>query len=359
MGQYSAMNSVVAVPLRLVFTLVLLAFPFLAGMASASAWYIAACVPVFVMSDVIGKWRLQFAGKPALVLLKFIVTALLTQTIVVGVIYLLGRGVGSLFGGVQTLDFGTAINIPLVLIYAAIMAVLGVMLLFAERGKVSMEEMVADEINKAMPHITGSGHEPVALSDIPARPVSVDTLFDGPHYSHYEFDHDADENLLVPERAQVTDTQIAETEKQLGVTLPPQLRQIYLTQNGGSIQDVYYGDPSAPTEDDIAPFSGYEDLNPLERLCSVHDAVLNYAHEEDVEMFPIGAKQMIILAQWYRETLFLDYRNGRDAPRVGFYDFDRAEDLQSNDWEDDEEAMFWPDFDSFMAGLYRQDRSEA
>jgi hypothetical protein len=134
------------------------------------------------------------------------------------------------------------------------------------------------------------------------------------------------------------------------VRLPDGLRKLYLLQNGGSVLDVFSGDAADPSEEDTMPFSGYSDLNPIDTLRTVHDAVLDYAYEDDLDRFPKGAKQLIILAQWYRETLFLDYRDGGE-PSVGFVDFDKVRNHSQEDWMC--YAITWPDFDSFFATLYR------
>ncbi|MFK7941045.1 MAG: SMI1/KNR4 family protein [Roseovarius sp.] len=354
MGTFSAINSVVAVPARIVFSIVLLAFPFLAGMAAATPWYIAACVPVFVMSDVIGKWRLQFAGKPGSILARFVATALIAQTCVVGVIYLLGRGLGSLTGQVEALSFGEAVNLPLVAVYAAIMVALGLVLLVVEREKMSMQEMVSTEIEVAQQNILAADHDYDGLN-LPAARIDPAHFFTKHHYSHYDQAPGSPDKELNHDLAFADAARIDAVETTLNVRLPDMLRALYLMQNGGSVRNVFVGDPETPRIEDIGPFSGYEELYPLENLRSLHDAVGDYAYEEDAEMFPREAKRMIVLAQWYRATLFLDYRDGRDAPRVGFYDFDRSRDLSDDAWEQD--ATFWPDFESFMASLYRQDRS--
>lgn len=77
---------------------------------------------------------------------------------------------------------------------------------------------------------------------------------------------------------------------------------------------------------------------------------LDYANEDDLDQFPKGAKHLIILVQWYRETLLLDYRDGGE-PCVGFVDFGRVGDRSQEDWRG--HAITWPDFDSFFATLYR------
>jgi hypothetical protein len=80
----------------------------------------------------------------------------------------------------------------------------------------------------------------------------------------------------------------------------------------------------------------------------VWDAVTDYAdprNPDEADQFPAGCKAMVVLAQWYRETLFLDY-NLPGAPRVGFTDFDRF-DTDGNR----EPVTWWPDFETFFASL--------
>ena len=112
---------------------------------------------------------------------------------------------------------------------------------------------------------------------------------------------------------------------------------------------ILKGDPE-PTRYNhvIMPFGGYNDLVPAESLRTVWETVCDYADPnspDDAAQFPPGAKAMIVLAQWYRETLFLDY-NQPGAPRVGFTDFDRFKLDGSRD-----DIVWWKDFETFFAAL--------
>ena len=55
---------------------------------------------------------------------------------------------------------------------------------------------------------------------------------------------------------------------------------------------------------------------------------------------------MVVLAQWYRESLVLDY-NQPGEPRVAFMDFD------DEAWM--EQAVWWQDFERFFALLRHYD----
>jgi hypothetical protein len=341
-------EEVYSLPVRILFLLVLLIVPFLAGLSGASPLYILAIFPIFVIADIFGAWRESFSGKPASALLCYLPKALIVQGIIVGLITLLGRGVGSLSGWPQTLPFGEAINWPLIGVYAGASIVLGFILLVMERGK----STYADKLNEVMEKGTFllNQIEQGGLG-LPARGkhVTIETLFNDYHYTHYDQTHD--KRVLNKDKTRSDEAKINREEDRLGIQLPALLRKIYLKQNGGSIQGVSSGDAQAPREDDPLPFSGNEDLNPLEMLRSLHESIAEYAYEDQADMFPKDAKNMIVLSEYYREVLFLDYRDGRDTPRVGFFDFDLWEDLQDAGWED--EAVFWPDFDAFFASLYR------
>ena len=58
---------------------------------------------------------------------------------------------------------------------------------------------------------------------------------------------------------------------------------------------------------------------------------------------------MLILAQHYRHTLFLDYSDGAEQgnePRVGCVDFDDFSNWQPH-------CVWWESFDAFFAALRR------
>lgn len=342
-------SQVFSIPVRVGFTILLLAVPFLAGLSGVSLWWILPMAFVFVMADVMGKWKLMFAGKPLGDLGAFVIKALAVQPIVVGIIYLLGRGIGSLTGAPAWSPFAQGMSAGHIGVYALVMFIAGLILIWAERGKPDMEAIMKEQIDRAL---AGTVSAPEPGIEAEAVRVTPETLFDGHHYSNAEYDEENDERSL-KDSAFVSEAEIVAKEAELGVRLPEALRALYLMQNGGSIRGVYAGDVTMPLEDDVTPFSGYEDMNPLGSLRSLHESINDYAYDDQLEMFPNGAKRMIVLAQWYRETLFLDYREG-DVPRVGFYDFDLSEDLQDDAWEED--AVFWPDFDAFFAQLYRQKR---
>jgi hypothetical protein len=150
----------------------------------------------------------------------------------------------------------------------------------------------------------------------------------------------------------LSEDDITRAEARLGRALPDLLIALYRQQNGGSVAGLCIPLPEqvAPTRYDqvILPFGGYNDLVPAESLRTVWDTVTDYAdpaNPDEAAQFPDGAKAMIVLAQWYRETLFLDY-NQPGAPRVGYTDFDRYDTNGNRDT-----VMWWKDFETFFAAL--------
>ncbi|MGL4230280.1 MAG: SMI1/KNR4 family protein, partial [Casimicrobium sp.] len=191
--------------------------------------------------------------------------------------------------------------------------------------------------------------EPAEIRLLPER-ITHETLFAGIHYTHGRTEtgkYDGTPN----EKSAGSDEKIAAAEARLGITLPEGLRALYRLQNGGSVKEI-----CAPKtgvieprryDDIIHPFAGYEDLYPLEMLRTVFDSTNDFADPDDpdqVDQFPDGCRDLIILAQWYRVTLFLDYTQGT-PPTVGFVDFD------IEDWRTG--VVRWDSFDTFLASLRR------
>jgi hypothetical protein len=199
--------------------------------------------------------------------------------------------------------------------------------------------------------LTDSGTT-VELTILPEL-VTPQSFYDGIFYGHGTYTkatpevpggtYDGKPNAL----SAGTQAKIIEAETRLGVRLPVALRELYFVQNGGSVNSVCVPKPGIAMphrfDDVIMPFSGYDDLYPTENIRSVHQAISDYADPEaEAERFPENCQRMLILAQWYRETLFLDYRGGPD-PKVGFVDLD------DDGWA--ERCVWWADFETFFASL--------
>jgi len=189
--------------------------------------------------------------------------------------------------------------------------------------------------------------------ELDPTPITIDTFFVGHHHANQRRDGTG-ELQIVEELAFRTADQIAAVEAGLGIELPAGLRELYLRQNGGSVGGLMaprVQDPGTAEEDWLAPFTGYDDLYTLEQLRTVFDMVEDYGrYPEDIEFFPVGGEKLVVIAQWYRHTLFLDYR-GAGEPRVGFVNFDQYGDLQTEDW--DAGTVWWNSFSDFFAQLRR------
>jgi hypothetical protein len=149
----------------------------------------------------------------------------------------------------------------------------------------------------------------------------------------------------------LSEDDITRAEARLGRALPDTLIDLYRRQNGGQVAPLCIPRPGvadpARYEHVLMPFGSNNDLVPADELRTVLETVRDYA-DPDVPgeaWVPEGAAAMIVLAQWYRETLFLDY-NQPGAPRVGYTDLDRF-DLEGRP----DEVTWWPDFEAFFAAL--------
>ncbi|RUS63576.1 SMI1/KNR4 family protein [Pseudorhodobacter sp. E13] len=301
------------------------------GAAARSPVVIAPLSVIFTLSFALGRWRAWRAALQAGALLPALRaqwSTALVQVLLVVLLYLLGRGFGAMTGLAAPAAFGS--------VDALALWGVAIVVLCGGAGLALLE---------AQGPVAQAAAEPAAPQAFAA--VTETSFFTGHHYSNTA------NSVPDPALAFLTEAQITEAEARLGVVLPQPLRALYLRQNGGPVGGLVsprVPNPSAE-EDWITPFSGYDDLSPLRFVRSLQSSIEDYADPQtQPEMFPAGADRMIALAQWYRETLFLDYRTG-GAPRVGFFDFDRSEDLRDAEWQD--RAVWWSDFDAFFASLRR------
>jgi SMI1 / KNR4 family (SUKH-1) len=274
------------------------------------------------------------------------------QLVLVSVLYLIGFGLSALAGGAATpAPFGPGDVIwPLAAGIAA--SILGLYIDRIEGKPSSFLPTWAEAIGETT---NGSVDSAAPALHILPDAVTPQSFFSSIHCTHGSYASapgGAFDSTPNEKSAGRTDDDIVRAEAQLGRALPDGLIALYAVQNGGSIADLCIPLADAPElaayEQVILPFSGYNDLLPLELLRTVWDAVTDYAdpdNPDEAGAFPDGAKAMIILAQWYRETLFLDY-NQPGAPRIGFCDFD---DLDSDRMP--KSVTWWPDFETFFASL--------
>ena len=328
-----------------------------AGWLRRSPWFVALLTVAFTLGYVAGKWRawrpLLASGAFGSIARALAVTAPI-QALLVTVLYLAGLGASSLGGAGGHAGALTAGDYTATALLAAFG--IGIGLLLARLEHRQLERLRAD----ARAAATAAAHDDVDGDDadadeaapdfiVLAEPVTAANFFRGIHYSHGSY-RDGEFDGTPNENSRGGDDRIAAAEQRLGVRLPEGLRALYRVQNGGSVDGLAIAkvdDPRPMFADWLQPFSGYSDLLPLELLRTLHDCVCDHADPgaaDDADQFPPGAKERIVLARWYSETLFLDYRNGGE-PRVGFADFERS--------HADADTVWFADFDAFFARLRR------
>lgn len=332
--------------LRLGTGLVLVGSVLVAGALPRGAWIVAPLTAAFTAAFAIGRWRAwctllrqRNMGK----LIAALAATAAVQAVLVATLYLIGRGVAAVFGRPAPDTFG-AFDI----VYAGAVAAVGIgfggFIAWCESRAWSnlAPRDDADRCNEA------DGTRMDAEIRLRPEPVTPHSLFAAVHYTHLR--HSLGGGASAASTGPVvTEAILAAAEARLGVALPETLRALYRAQNGGSINRVCIPKTGirAPRryDDVLMPFSGYNDLLPCEKLRTVFGSTTDFADPDDPDqrdMFPAGSRQLVVLAQWYRETLFLDYRNGA-PPSVGFVDFDHA------DWE--AHVVRWPGFEAFFAAL--------
>ncbi len=269
------------------------------------------------------------------------------QLLLVSMLYLIGFGLSALVsGGVTIAPFAPGDAIWPVAI-GAVGAILGV---YIDR----IEGKPSTYFPAWMTGKDGADETPREALRLLPEPVTLQSFFTAPADTVSASEHEAaawaDAYSTLTEG--LSEDDITRAEARLGRALPDLLIALYRQQNGGTVAPVCIpleGHPE-PTQyaHVILPFGGSDDLVPAESLRSVWDTMADYADPDSPEgalQPPDGAKAMIVLAQWYRETLFLDY-NQPGAPRVGYTDFDRI-DLHGNR----DTVTWWKDFETFFAAL--------
>lgn len=316
------------------------------GVLQRSPWILPFLAVGFTCAFLFGQlrtWRIaRNKGKLGMYWLQ-LPADFIVQALLVGVLYLIGFGLSALVtGGVKIAPFGPADAIwPLAM--GAVASLTG---LYIDR----LEGKPATYIPMWMNAKKDESSD--AYADIRVLPemVTVESFFtpappgeDGESY--------ADLARGLSEDA------ITVIEARLGRALPDTLIALYQRQNGGSVAGLCVPKRgiAEPTryEHVLTPFGGYNDLVPAEGLRTVWEAVTDFADPadpDDAGQFPDGCQAMVVLAEWYQETLFLDY-NQPGAPRVGYADFDRFD----ADGER-EPVTWWASFDEFFAALRHYER---
>jgi hypothetical protein len=343
----------VSLALRILMGVSLMVIVLWVGFSQRSLWTLPLLGLAFTAAYVTGKlrvWRVAMRdGKIGQAIAGLPVT-FLVQTVLVGVTYLIGFGLGALVKGEAGLAPFDRLDAMLALLVGLGSALTGILidqlegkpdtLIPAWAGSQNLEE-----------HDSGSFEERTFDVDVLDGAVTLQSFFSGIPCSHGADTSTEGGTGLdgTPNQKSAgrTPVHFAEHEARLGQSLPAVVKSLYALQNGGDVNHLCIPDPGilgpCTYGDILKPFSGYNELVPLELIRTVHDSVTDYADPvSDAEAFPEGCAHMLILAQWYRETLFLDY-NQPGAPRVGFVDFDQE------DWQT--VCRWWPSFEAFFSEL--------
>jgi hypothetical protein len=318
--------------LRIPLGLGLVGFALAAGLVQRSPWILPFLGAGFTLAYLFGQLRLWRVARNSGTLKRYwlqLPADFALQMLLVSALYLIGFGLRALFSGAVTVaPFGPADAIwPLAA--GAAGAIMGLYIDRLEGKPASFMPLWMLQDDEASPE---------RKSDlvVSADPVTLDTFFSGEAGGEGGLSED----------------DITRVEARLGRALPDTLIELYRRQNGGNVAGLCIPKRGIAHPDRyehvMTPFGAYNDLVPADSLRTVWDTVCDYADPDDpdeADQFPEGSKAMIVLAQWYRETLFLDY-NQPAAPRVGFTDFDRFD----VDGEPDP-VIWWPDFDAFFASL--------
>lgn len=195
--------------------------------------------------------------------------------------------------------------------------------------------------------------EPHYYIKIEDTPLCVETF-----YRERFSAHRSDELFgYPPERPRgwiTTPEMIQEAEERLNIVLPPLLRKLYEYQNGGDLDELWVPtkpNPGIELEDWRGVFAyGYDELSPLEGLCTLFDCALSFMSPEEAEegigqcpFLPSQAKRYIVLSQRYHDTTFLDYSNSNEHPRVGIVEFEGLDPVD----------IWFESFDDFFHALRR------
>lgn len=288
-----------------------------------------------------GPWRIATS----------LLSVLLVQAVLVGLLYLLGVGGAAVLGHERQAPPFDAIDLWLPLVLGVVSALLGLAVFRLEHASRPAGADARTSGFDALVHTQDTTATDAELRVLPT-PLTPETFYDGIHYAHASRSAQGAYDGTPNAASAGSPARIHAAEVRLGVLLPEGLRALYRVQNGGHLPSLCIaidGTHAATRYDDLLmPFGGYDDLNPTEQLTTADESFLAFADPDEEEiyghLFRNGTDRMVVLAQWYRQSLYLDYSQPGE-PTVGFVDFDRE------DWAD--HVQRWPDFATFFAALRR------
>lgn len=317
-----------------------------AGFNYRSPWIILLATPPLTVLYILGKWSSwQLAWR--LGGLNRIVAAIFAtipvQAMVGGLFYLIGLGLGTLFGPATQIASLSTVDVTMTAVLFVIGLALAVLVASLSSSLPAIAGETAPETNQKTDAV-----EDVEL-DIDPTPLRLETFFKSRGIHHFDAARQAmegrGETRVEKLPIGADDERIAEAEQRLGVRLPETLRKLYRIMDGGYVGWMHValkGDPRPLYEDWRGAFSiDYSSLAPLRRLTTVAAHYEDFTHEP--EEVPTDAEHMIILQARYGDMTLLDYSQGPE-PRVVIADFDKQRDPVDITFEN---------FDTFFAALRR------
>lgn len=336
--------------LRLFIGAIILVFPTLLGWYFRSPLLIPLLGALYVPLYFLGKthaWQAISHLPSRNALLRAVPVTFAVQCVLVGVLYLIGLGLGTLFtdramaGGIAAQDIAWLGSV------AVIALPISAFIVFTERDTATPVPA------RVKPNPEVSDKDDFVALD---REITPQTFYRGPHFSRPNYARTAmvdvlDHSGAKPKRAPkaASAAMLAQTEERLGVKLPQTLREIYLIQDGGALPTYfvpkYLGAPKTD-EGWVSAFAhDYNDLRPLAQLASLYDDYIQdfdpeYSDPAEKDAWIPSSEKLIILTARSGYGTALDYRSG---PEPGVLLFDNNHSTP--------ELKRFETFDEFFAAL--------
>ncbi|MEO1746255.1 MAG: hypothetical protein AAFR13_06965, partial [Pseudomonadota bacterium] len=219
--------------LRLIVGAIIVLFPIALGWSFRSPWIIpifgAIYVPLYFLGKA-GAWTLFAHAAARRQMLKAVPIIFVLQSILVGVLYLVGVGLAALTNDRQMTWNVTGSDIGLITAFILLMVPMTGVIAFAERAKPETLVTEKSDATKAPDNASQAVWDEDGDFGTIAREITPDTFFNGWHFSRRNstgmaltdiVDHKGDKPKREPKQA--SEAMVAETEKRLGVKLPETL----------------------------------------------------------------------------------------------------------------------------------------
>lgn len=339
------MSSKVAGALRLAAAMTVVVSLTAAGYLGRSPWIVVVATPALALLYALGKFRQWQAVWRAggLRSIGLSVLATLPVQLVLGyVLYLIGRGLVSLFAPTPIAAFGSGDFLSVAFMFLIGLACSLAIIKLEGNAMELRDTRTAPVANQTAPPT-----EEVEL-DMDPSPLTPETFFQSPGYWRPDPLREALEGrgkrVAKPALA-ADDAEIAIAEERIGFRLPESLRALYRMLDGGYVGTLYVPLKIAPGpvyDDWRGAFSiDYSSLSPLKNLRTVRAHYEDFTHDPDD--MPAHADKLLVLQARYGDMTLLDYSRPGE-PRVSIVDFDRNGDLADITFET---------FDDFFQALRR------